>query len=92
MLARIAREKPSFLAGYERVCEGLEWSCIGANQKALPRNARKRTKRTGSTSTYYVPIGFPCPQWLRFSSEPEVQREHVRPAAEIDLGRGCRNP
>jgi hypothetical protein len=22
MLARIAREKPSFLAGYERVCDG----------------------------------------------------------------------
>jgi hypothetical protein len=49
MLARIAREKPSFLAGYERVCEGAGLVLY----RRVPKGATmERTETDRSHGTY----------------------------------------
>jgi hypothetical protein len=49
MLARIAREKPSFLGGYERVCDGAG---LALYRRVLKSSITDSTETDGTHGTY----------------------------------------
>ena len=82
MLARIAREKPSFLDGYERVCEGAGLALYGDG------NVRRIAGSDLGFAVTHSSFQLSLLALMRFPQNLNVHREVVREAAEVDRRAG----
>ena len=87
MLAAIARERPAFLDGYERVCSGAGLALYRRTARTV-RNQESGTRNYGMLGMRAANSLNPESSIPNCRSESDVDREEIVEPAEIDLRSG----